>query len=277
MRRRRTAAHDGPVHRRMGRRVAVAVQLVVALAAAALAVTTWAASGVPAQGPSIARSEAVGDTAGLEARGRALFLQSCSTCHGQEARGVLGRAPSLIGAGEASVDFYVRTGRMPLARPGIQPKRADPVFTPQQIDALVAYVGGLGDGPEIPVVRPERGDVADGRALFADSCSGCHQIMGQGGIATGLVAPALEGVHPVTIGEAVRVGPYLMPRFSEEQLPPEDVDSIARYIETVVADPPDEGGWGIGNIGPIPEGLVAFLLAGTALVLVARIIGERSP
>jgi len=253
------------------------VQLAVALGAATLAVTTWAAGGAPAQEPSIARSEAVGDAAGLEAQGRALFLESCSSCHGQDARGVPGRAPSLIGAGEASVDFYLRTGRMPLARPGIQPRRAEPILTPQQIDALVAYVGGLGDGPQIPVVRPQRGDVAEGRTLFADSCSGCHQIMGQGGIATGLVAPALEEVRPVTIGEAVRVGPYLMPRFSEEQLPPEDVDSIARYIETVVAEPPDEGGWGIGNIGPVPEGLVAFLLAGTALVLVARLIGERSP
>lgn len=272
----RPTARDGALARRVGRRVPVPVQLAVALAATALAVATWATPGVPAQIPQ-ASAFAPGDLSALEAGGRALFLESCSTCHGQDARGVPGRAPSLIGAGEASVDFYVRTGRMPLARPGIQPQRADPVFTPRQIDALVAYVGGLGDGPAIPVVRPERGDVAEGRALFADSCSGCHQIVGQGGIATGLVAPALEDVEPVTIGEAIRVGPYLMPRFSEAQLPSEDVDSIARYMETVVADPPDEGGWGIGNIGPIPEGVVAFLLAGTALVLVARIIGERSP
>jgi ubiquinol-cytochrome c reductase cytochrome c subunit len=36
------------------------------------------------------------------------------------------------------------------------------------------------------------------------------------------------------------------------------------------------GGWGIGNIGPVPEGLVAWLLAGTALLIVVRLLGERN-
>jgi len=41
--------------------------------------------------------------------------------------------------------------------------------------------------------------------------------------------------------------------------------------------PPDRGGWGIGNIGPIPEGMVAWLLAGAALLIIARLLGERRP
>jgi ubiquinol-cytochrome c reductase cytochrome c subunit len=37
----------------------------------------------------------------------------------------------------------------------------------------------------------------------------------------------------------------------------------------------NEGGWGIGNIGPVPEGMVAWLLALATLLVVARLIGER--
>jgi ubiquinol-cytochrome c reductase cytochrome c subunit len=67
-----------------------------------------------------------------------------------------------------------------------------------------------------------------------------------------------------------------MPRFDERRLDDEDVDSIARYVTKVARHPDNRGGWGIGNIGPIPEGLVAWLLAGGVLLLVARVIGERT-
>jgi ubiquinol-cytochrome c reductase cytochrome c subunit len=37
----------------------------------------------------------------------------------------------------------------------------------------------------------------------------------------------------------------------------------------------NEGGWGIGNLGPVPEGMIAWLLALAALLCVARLIGIR--
>jgi ubiquinol-cytochrome c reductase cytochrome c subunit len=245
----------------------------VAPAAVALGVVAcaWSVHGATAQDPGAARA--------VQARGAALYAQSCSDCHGIDLRGVPGRGPTLQRVGPAAMDFYLTTGRMPLARPGIEPERASPAFGPRDIAALIAYVnahGGSG-GPAIPAVDPARGSLADGRKLYTDSCSGCHQIMGQGGIAPGLVAPPLSDATPREIGEAIRVGPYLMPRFSERQLDQHDVDSIARYVTQVTQHPPDRGGWGIGNIGPIPEGLVAFLLAGSVLLLVARLIGERNP
>jgi ubiquinol-cytochrome c reductase cytochrome c subunit len=213
------------------------------------------------------------------ARGAALYAGSCADCHGAGLRGVPGRGPALLGVGAAAVDFYLATGRMPLAEPGIEPMRADPALPARDIRALTAYVtqrAGPG-GPAIPAVDPARGTLAEGRRLFTDSCSGCHQVMGQGGVAPGLVAPPLDESTPRQIGEAIRVGPYLMPRFSARQLDASQVDSIARYVTEITQHPPDRGGWGIGHIGPIPEGLVAFLLAGSALVLVARLLGERNP
>ena len=88
-------------------------------------------------------------------------------------------------------------------------------------------------------------------------------------------APALQQATATQIAEAVRVGPYLMPRFDERQIDDAQLNSIVAYV-LAQRHPDDRGGWGIGNIGPIPEGLVAWLLAGTALLIVARLIGERA-
>jgi ubiquinol-cytochrome c reductase cytochrome c subunit len=67
-----------------------------------------------------------------------------------------------------------------------------------------------------------------------------------------------------------------MPPFSERQLDQADLNSVARYVE-YAKEPEDRGGWGIGHLGPIPEGMVAWLLGGVALVLTIRLIGERTP
>jgi ubiquinol-cytochrome c reductase cytochrome c subunit len=249
------------------------VMLALALALGTLAVWTMAAGAQQGEQESRPAAPPAG---GAAARGQALFAETCASCHGTDARGIPNRGPTLRGVGAASVDFYLRTGRMPLSRPGIEPQRSKPVFSRAQIDDVIAYLGALDRGsPAIPDVRPERGDLALGRRLFTDSCSGCHQVVAQGGIAPGLIAPPLDDSTATEIGEAIRVGPYLMPRFGERQLDAHDVDSIARYVTEVGQHPPNAGGWGIGNVGPIPEGMVAWLLAGSALLLVARVIGER--
>lgn len=214
-------------------------------------------------------------SAAAEPSGRQLFAEGCASCHGLDARGIPGTGPDLHGVGEASADFYLRTGRMPLdVETGEQPLRGDPAYPDDQIRALVRYIGSLG-GPGIPEVHPERGDLSGGQHAFTTYCAGCHQIMGEGGVVTGAVPPPLKESSPRDLAEAVRVGPYVMPAFDEEQIDQHALDSIALYVEDVVKRPPDRGGWGIGHIGPIPEGMIAWLLAGTVLLLVARVIGER--
>jgi ubiquinol-cytochrome c reductase cytochrome c subunit len=206
-------------------------------------------------------------------RGRQLFLEGCSSCHGADARGIEGTAPSLRGAGAAAADFYLSTGRMPLDKPGDAPIRSDPRYPQDEIDAIVAYVGSLG-GPPIPDVSPERGDINEGFEAFTEHCAGCHQAVAKGGVVTGAFAPDLGEATPTQVGEAVRIGPYIMPLFGHEQIDDRTLDSIARYVQ-LTKDPVDEGGWGIGNIGPVPEGMIAWLLALAALLLVARLIGVR--
>jgi ubiquinol-cytochrome c reductase cytochrome c subunit len=207
-------------------------------------------------------------------RGRTLFVQGCSSCHGLSARGVTGMGPSLIGVGAEAADFELSTGRMPLASPKDEPMRATPRFDPQEIAALVAYIGSLG-GPAIPKVDPAHGDLAAGFRAFTLDCAGCHQSLARGGTVIGGVAPALIEATPTQIAEAVRIGPYLMPPFSTRAIDTATLNSIVRYVE-YAKNPPNAGGFGLGNIGPIPEGLVAWLVAGAGLLLVARLIGERA-
>lgn len=225
-------------------------------------------------GPGDAGAQASDQAAaGSAAAGQRLFEAGCAECHGEDARGIAGVAPSLHGAGAAAADFYLRTGRMPLADPSDQPLRTDPAYDASEIADLVAYIAGLG-GPQVPHPDPAAGDLSEGEHLFSANCAGCHQIVTQGGITTEGVAPNLSDASATDIAEAVEIGPYVMPRFP--QLTAHQIDSIAAYV-AYAQHPDDVGGWSLGHLGPVPEGMVAWLLAGAALLLVIRLLGERDP
>ena len=207
-------------------------------------------------------------------RGEDLYGRYCARCHGANATGLEGSGPSLRGVGARAGDFYLRTGYMPLRDPSDQPRRQRSILTESQIDALVRYVGSLG-GPPVPRPHPEQGSVSAGMRLFTEHCAGCHQIAGVGGMVTGARVPSLADTTPVQGAEAVRIGPYLMPRFSRQQVSDRQLDSIVRYV-VETQSPHDPGGWAIGHLGPVSEGLIAWLIAGTALVLVSAAIGARA-
>jgi ubiquinol-cytochrome c reductase cytochrome c subunit len=210
---------------------------------------------------------------GLRALGYTLYQGSCSSCHGIALQGTPGVAPSLRGVGPGPVDFYLSTGRMPLDQPRNQPLRNAPAFNRTDIDALIAYVSSFG-GPPAPTADPAKGNLALGFHQFTLNCAGCHQIVARGGITVNAQIPDLHEATAQQIAEAVRMGPYLMPHFDADQIDQHELDSIARYV-LWTRHPTDAGGWGIYNIGPIPEGIVAWFIGLTALVIVARLIGER--
>jgi ubiquinol-cytochrome c reductase cytochrome c subunit len=206
-------------------------------------------------------------------RGRELFLTGCQSCHGVDARGIHGTAPSLHGVGAASADFYLSTGRMPLDNPRSQPDRTEPAYDRKSIDDLVAYIGSLG-GPAIPQVDVGRASLTDGQKLFTENCAACHQIVGRGGVMSGAFVPSLLEATPRQIAEAARVGPYVMPRFSEAQLSNGQLASIARYVQ-YAKHPENPGGWALFDVGPVPEGMVAWLIGLLALLLVIRMLGRN--
>ncbi len=153
----------------------------------------------------------------------------------------------------------LRTGRMPLANPTGQAPIKPVAYTDDEIEALVAYVGGLGDGPPIPDVDPARGDQALGGELFRANCAACHNSAGTGGVlSNGDYAPSLLEVAPTQVAEAMRIGPGQMPVFDEDTFDQEDLDAIVAYVE-YLQHPDSPGGLRIGGVGPVAEGFVAVL------------------
>ncbi len=217
------------------------------------------------------------------AQGRELFLVGCSFCHGQNGEGVrttdgnqLG--PSLVGVGAASVDFQVATGRMPMAQPGQQAPRKEVVYSEDEIAALAAYVATLGPGPAIPdesdysldgLSEAEREEaISRGGQIFLTNCTACHGFYGSGGaMPRGGYAPALDEATPKEIYEALLTGPQQMPSFSNGSLSPEEKRDVIAYIGSIQAEP-EYGGFSLGALGPVAEGLFAWLGVG-ALVGVA--------
>jgi quinol---cytochrome-c reductase cytochrome c subunit len=229
--------------------------------------------------------------AGDVKRGERLYGQLCVMCHGAAGQGIgapgttigggplrdqdqqQGQGPSLRGVGSLAADFYLRTGYMPLPKIGDQPRRSRVELSDAEIRDLVAYVASLGHGPPIPTPHPSRGNLAEGLKLFTDHCAGCHQVVAEGGYVTGGVPPPLDQATAVQIAQAVRIGPYVMPRFSKGQLSDRELDSIIAYVQ-YARNPDDRGGLSLGHLGPVPEGLVAWIVAGAALVGVCVVIGR---
>jgi ubiquinol-cytochrome c reductase cytochrome c subunit len=65
-----------------------------------------------------------------------------------------------------------------------------------------------------------------------------------------------------------------MPSFSQRDLSDRQLDSIIRYVE-FTKNPDRPGGWGLGFLGPVPEGLVTWFLAIPALIVLCLLLGRR--
>jgi ubiquinol-cytochrome c reductase cytochrome c subunit len=213
-------------------------------------------------------------TTAQEALGRQLFEASCSTCHGVDALGTAS-GPSLAGAGSAAVDFYLSTGRMPLANPDDQPVRQAPAFSPEEIAAIVAYLGTIvPGGPGIPTVAGG-GSLPVGQQLYLNNCTGCHGAGGTGdSVGGGQIAPSLGEATDVQIAEAVRVGPGVMPNFGDRTLSQADVDALVAYL-LWIRDHGDEGGLSLGRAGAVAEGFIAMVVGLGVLILVLRLTGSK--
>ena len=90
-------------------------------------------------------------------KGKALFDQRCSACHGEK----VPQAPDIVSAHK-----IISSGG-----PHISMPVWGNILTPEQLDALVKYALGSSKGAGIET----------GGKLFSDNCSACHGQYGQGG------------------------------------------------------------------------------------------------
>lgn len=202
------------------------------------------------------------------AAGRKLFIANCQTCHGANAEGSP-NGPSLIGVGASSVDFQVGTGRMPLQMSGPQGQVKKPQFSQEQIDQMAAYIASLGPGPALPdpeFLDASKGDPAVGGGLFRTNCAMCHNVVGAGGALTrGKYAPNLSAVSEEHLYEAMQTGPQNMPVFNDANLTPEQKRDIIAYVRNV-SETPSPGGFKLGSLGPVAEGLFIWFFGLAAVI-----------
>lgn len=170
---------------------------------------------------------------------------------------------------------------MPLAMPGVQAvqgiKGAE--FNDEQISQLAAFVASLGPGPAIPTPAEynyANADAAHGGELFRVNCAMCHNFAGSGGALTrGKFAPSLSTVSAKHIVEAMNTGPQSMPVFNDTNIDTQNKQDIIAYLKEIQTQP-SPGGLRLGSMGPVSEGLFAWIFGLAILIGAAVWLGSKS-
>ena len=217
--------------------------------------------------------------------GEALYNAHCESCHGTG--GVGSKGPELLNVGAAAADFFLSTGRMPLASPNIEPTSHKPYFNPSQIADIVAYINALDvehgtPGPGILEVTPACANgsagcptLSEGNQLFLLNCAQCHDASGAGGMLShGYVVPqpAPGDTYADSGGHPGRPPPHAQFR-PRPVLQPAGV----RHRRLCVLPEPHARSRRPRDrqLRAVPEGFVGVIFGLGMLLLVARLIGNR--
>ena len=209
--------------------------------------------------------------------GKKLFQANCATCHGLDLQGST-TGPSLYGVGELAVEFQVATGRMPLQAQAPQAPQKPVQFTEEQILAMAAYVQSMAPGPTFPdeEILDGEGDVARGAELFRVNCAMCHNVAAAGGALTeGKYAPALGKTSALHMYAAMVTGPQNMPVFNDLNLTAEDKRDIISSL-LFLQENESPGGFSLGSLGPVSEGLFIWIFGIGGLIAVTVWITAKS-
>lgn len=219
----------------------------------------------------------------LVQRGANLFGSHCALCHGELGRGLPidgpRGGPSLQGVGAASVDFMIRTGRMPMTNAQDRLERHPQRFSDDGRRALIAYIEQLapGVGADIPDIEGwEDADAARGLELYTTNCVACHGPTAQG-VAVGQqdVSSDLAVAEPIEIATAIRSGPGVMPRFGGDVITDHELLQVTAWVMDL-REREAPGGWSFGRSGTVTEGFIAVALGLGLLTIVMYLLGERA-
>ncbi len=179
---------------------------------------------------------------GLATQGDAIYQESCSQCHGIEARGGLGpalNAQQFLGAvGDRQMADLIATG-VPGTLMASYAADFGGSLTQTQIGATVAYLRAFEeDAPDLPEWRtPLSQEDLSGRDLFTMGCSYCHGL----DLAGTEIAPDLgpgsdaEEESDNRLAKRIREGKEEMPSFGNI-LTEEQIDLLVEYLREVQSD-----------------------------------------
>jgi len=260
-------------HRQSGRRSPLAAAALIGIG---LLITGGVYAGASAAVAATSETEPAASTLTVE-DGQKLFQANCATCHGLDLQGT-DAGPSLYGVGELAVHFQVSTGRMPLQAQAPQAPQKPVQFTDEQIEALASYVQAVAPGPAYPAseVLDGEGDLAAGAELFRINCAMCHNVAGAGGALTeGKYAPNLHHTTALNMYAAMVTGPQNMPVFNDMNLTLEDKRDIISAL-LWMQENPSPGGYALGSLGPVAEGLFIWIFGIGTLIAVTVWITAKS-
>lgn len=201
--------------------------------------------------------------------GRRLYLRDCASCHGGDGEGTARGVP-LTDSGAAAADFYLSTGRMPIADPDAPVERSEPAYSGAALDALVEHVASFGDGPPVPDLTEGAGRAAVGGDLYRRHCAQCHGSAGVGvALAADVTAPPVLKATPLQVAESLVVGPGAMPSFHPATFGDDEVASVVAYVAEL-QEPEDRGGLPLARSGRLDELFVAWGVGVLGIVLVIR-------
>ena len=247
------------------------VVLAAAVPAAALPLQSSATTA-----PAAAQRDTTDDPSVYE--GGAIYQLRCAVCHGTSGEGRSGdgvtAGPPLRGLPTAYVDMTLRTGRMPLAYDpaGVPEKR---LADAERVRLVEWAAHALALEGEVPEVGP--GDAANGQVVYVRHCAACHGATGGGGVAGGgTTVPGLHDADEVAVVEALRVGPFEMPRFGDRVITEAEAEDVAAYVTQVLGSG-QTSPLGIAEVGSVLAGVLTAVVSALALAAVAFVahVGSR--
>ena len=214
----------------------------------------------------------------LVRQGEQLYNNACISCHGMNLQGVELRGPSLIGVGEAAVYFQVSTGRMPATRQEAQIGKKPVRFTPQEIDALGAFVQANGGGPVVPTGSLRRRRPGSRRRSLPAQLRlmpQLHRTRYRTVLRASTLPPSTEVNRPADLQR-------------DDQRTAEHAQVLRRAADSAgeaghhrlravgMEQGNNPGGYSLGGFGPVPEGLISWMVGISALVGVTLWIGSKA-
>jgi mono/diheme cytochrome c family protein len=175
----------------------------------------------------------------------ALYTRYCSTCHGAHGQG--GRSGPIAGTSLSRAELIAVTTDGLGSMPGFSGR-----MTPEEIEAVAAFVLALGPGTDEVIVAPTVSPGTSTGRLYTQLCATCHGADGKG---RGTVAPFSENLDAASVAAMIVNGGTRMPDYPD--LTEESLNAlVAHTLLLVNGEPPpadaavDDGSDAVAAVAP---------------------------